>query len=132
MINIIKNPVLIGLTIGIIIYLYMNWNEKREENKEKKRNDNKLFIPLSIGVLFWFIAHNYFNDNEISEVINDIKKPEINTVQDLNMYGGNQNIFNQPNLNTRINQIDPSYHVLKRGISIPNNLTMPDMLIDNF
>ena len=66
--DIFKNPIVIGLTFGVITYSYlqMTVNEKNEKNKKSKKNKNKdnesvnLLIPLVVSIIAWFIAYAYF------------------------------------------------------------------------
>ena len=66
--KIIKNPVIIALVVGIIIYSYMSWtrkqeNEKRLKKGKKIKRENKydnIIIPIVGAVITWFIAYGYF------------------------------------------------------------------------
>lgn len=140
MIDIIKNPVIIGLTVGIIVYLYLKWDASKRKEDKNKRKDSNLLIPLFVGTASWFIAHNYFDKYNFDETINspvnintnrDFGVPEKLDLSDAGMYGGGANIVN--NIGNKINNIQPpTYHVLKKGVTIPNNMTMPEVLLDNF
>ena len=67
--EIIKNPVIIGIVAGIIVYTYMSWNRKKENEKRIKKGkkiklENKyddIIIPSIVAVLVWFIVYGYFN-----------------------------------------------------------------------
>lgn len=69
--EIIKNPVIIGLIAGSIVYAYLSWdrkkrNEKRLKRGKKIKSDDKyddIIIPIITAVLFWFIAYGYINSN---------------------------------------------------------------------
>lgn len=145
MIEIIKNPIIIGLTVGILVYIYIKWDQEQRPEEKNKRKDTNLLIPLGIGTACWFIAHNYFenydfsNDNElgnnyINEIPNNI--PDKLELTDTGMTGGGANLVNNigTNFKTSMPQINniQSYHVLKKGVTIPNNLNMPDVLLENF
>lgn len=116
MIEIIKNPVIIGLTIGIIVYLYLKWEQSKHPEEKDKRKDSLLLLPLGIGIASWFIAHNYYENYDFTN-IEDITN-EIITVVSTPI--NNENI-----------QMS-SYHVLKKGVSIPNKFEIPDIMIDDF
>ena len=72
MLDIIKNPVIIGLTVGVLVHLYFKWEASKIENKDKnKRKDSNLLIPLFLGIAAWFIAHNYYEKYNFDEVISN-------------------------------------------------------------
>jgi hypothetical protein len=145
MIEIIKNPVMIGLTIGVLVYIYLKWEQSQRPEEKNKRKDTNLLIPLGIGTACWFIAHNYFenynftNDNNLN--INDTKFtndmplniPDKIDLSDTIMMGGGANLVNNIGNNFAPKaSIAPSYHLLKRGVTIPTNINMPEVLLDNY
>jgi len=76
--NIIKNPTLIAVVAGVIVYSYLSW--KRRKNMEGKKNkdrknkkNNDLIITGAFTVLVWFIVYGYFNYN-LSEEKTNIEK----------------------------------------------------------
>jgi len=152
MIEIIKNPVIIGLTVGILVYIYMKWEQsKRRPYEKNKRKDSNLLIPLGIGVAAWFIAHNYFeNYNFTTDGTNQVLSEKLDFTNNIpskieiedTMVGGanlgnnimaNNNMTTMPQI-TQMRQIPQiqSYHLLKRGVTIPENINMPDVLLENF
>lgn len=145
MIEIIRNPVIIGLTVGILVYIYMKWEQsKRHPNEKNKRKDSNLLIPLGVGIACWFVAHNYFeNYNFIDDGVNNkIDSDKLDFTQNIptkiedSLVGGanltniGNNMMPSNNLNVLPNL--QSYHVLKRGVTIPDNINMPDVLLENF
>lgn len=62
--DIIKNPVIIGLLAGTITYIYLTWNlnekNKKRQKKGQKKEEINLMIPLVISIIGWFIAYAYF------------------------------------------------------------------------
>jgi hypothetical protein len=51
------------------------------------------------------------------------------------MMGGGANLVNNIGNNfvqPRGQSIPPSYHLLKRGVTIPTNINMPEVLLDNY
>ncbi len=135
MIDIIKNPIIIGLTIGVLVYLYLKWEQRQNPNEKNRRKDTNLLIPLGIGTACWFIAHNYFenynftndNINQNIETFATQILPEKMDLSETVMMGGGANIVNNVG-----NNIKPTYHLLKKGVTIPTNLNMPDVLLENF
>ncbi len=137
MIEIIKNPVIIGLTIGILTYIYLRWEQSKNALEKNKRKDTNLLIPLGLGVASWFIAHNYFEDynftddnngsNYVENII-DGGMPQKMQMENV-LVGGDASLVN--NINP-IKNIQNSYHVLKRGVTVPLSMDMPDVLLENF
>lgn len=72
LIEILKNPVIIGLLAGAIVYNYMAWNRKKEIEKRLKKSKkikeeqkyNDIIIPSIVAIIVWFIAFAYFNYKE--------------------------------------------------------------------
>ena len=68
--DIIKNPVIIGILFGVVSYAYLVWQNKKKnknKNKDKKKKIN-LLIPVLISFIGWFIAYSYFNyDNDTNK-----------------------------------------------------------------
>ena len=157
MLDIIKNPVIIGLTVGVLVYLYFKWEASKIENKDKnKRKDSNLLIPLFVGIASWFIAHNYYEKYNFNKVIsNNINNnnnvnyeiPELTELTEVGMINADANLINK--LNNKFNNMQlqlqpqprpqlfnniqqPTFHLLKKGVTIPNNITLPDVLLEKF
>lgn len=131
--DVLKNPMVIGLTIATITYAYLNMsiNEKNKRNKLKKKDKKiekvNLLIPLVMGLIGWFIAYAYFeyNDDSIktdNNVLNKINplplplppSPKYNFIKDLISESS------EPQAYTLINQ----------GVNIPHNI--PDVILDMY
>ena len=161
MLDIIKNPVIIGLTVGVLVHLYFKWEASKKENKDKnKRKDSNLLIPLFLGIATWFIAHNYYEKYNFDEVISDninninyqipekLDLSEVAEVSNILMINPDANLVNnfnskftmrQPSFNNMQQQPSfnnmqqqPTFHLLKKGVTIPNNITLPDVLLEKF
>lgn len=150
MLDIIKNPVIIGLTMGVLVYLYFKWEASKKENQDKnkdKRKDSNLLIPLFIGIATWFIAHNYYEKYNFDEVIsNNINNnanyqiPERLELSEAAMINVDTNLvnnlhqplFNNTNHSLFNNTTQPTFHLLKKGVTIPNNIALPDVLLEKF
>ena len=157
MLDIIKNPVIIGLTVGVLVHLYFKWEASKIENKDKnKRKDSNLLIPLFLGIAAWFIAHNYYEKYNFNEVINNninnnnivnYEIPELTELTEVGMINADANLINK--LNNKFNNMQlqlqsqpqapifnniqqPTFHLLKKGVTIPNNITLPDVLLEKF
>lgn len=72
LVEILKNPVIIGLLAGAIVYNYMAWNRKKEIEKRLKKGKkikdeqkyNDIVIPSIVAIIVWFISFAYFNYKE--------------------------------------------------------------------
>ena len=72
LVEILKNPVIIGLLAGAIVYNYMAWNRKKEIEKRLKKGKkikeeqkyNDIIIPTIVAIIVWFISFAYFNYKE--------------------------------------------------------------------
>jgi hypothetical protein len=83
--NILKNPIILGLIVGIIAYLYIRWDNQQEADKRKSQNiildenDDELFIPITLAIITAILAYCYLDEepcqSEISNIICD--QPEI-------------------------------------------------------
>lgn len=135
--DILKNPIVIGITISALTYGYlvMQVNEKNEKiNKLRKKGKKiekesvNLLIPLIVGIIGWFLAYAYFeyNDNSSNvENTNVLKKipplplplppsPKYNFVRDILTESSEPKAFT----------------LITKGNNIPQNI--PDVLIDMY
>jgi hypothetical protein len=131
--DIVKNPIIIGLLAGLITYMYMRWKNDYYNKDKKKRKDINLLIPFSVFVVFWFISYAYFsNDNEISILPSNIEEhiAEIEKKPDLNLNDKNDIGVK---IKTSVNKIsetsDPvSFNLVSNGVHIPTSL--PEILFE--
>ena len=125
----------------------MKWDQSKKLPHEKnKRRDSNLLIPIGVGIACWFIAHNYFeNYNFIDNGINTNNTNNLSDKLDFTLniptkiedtMAGGANLINNIGNNMMPSNINvpniQSYHVLKRGVTIPDNINMPDVLLENF
>ena len=61
--GILKNPIVVGILLAALTYLYIWWGEKKrlEKNPKAKRAPQNIITPIIVGAIGWFIASNYFN-----------------------------------------------------------------------
>ena len=122
--RLIKNPVIIAVIAGLIVYAYMAWNRKKENEKrlkkgKKVKEENKydnIIIPGVTAVIVWFIAYGYFNS-----------RPGENQPQ-LNQEVGSQQ-FRLAKESASNSDVRRSFTLVNKtgGISLP---TAPDMFMD--
>tara|TARA_S200000501_G_scaffold186160_1_gene175059 strand:+ start:545 stop:943 length:399 start_codon:yes stop_codon:yes gene_type:complete len=74
----LKHPLLLGVISGIITYMYLYWDSNNNRNnKEKKPKKIDPMIPITIGVVIWFLATNFFDE---SDNINNIRNNNIQEI----------------------------------------------------
>ncbi len=122
--RLIKNPVIIAVVAGLIVYAYMAWNRKKENEKrlkkgKKVKEENKydnIIIPGVTAVIVWFIAYGYFNS-----------RPGENQLQNNQEVGTPQ--FKLAKESASNSDIRRSFTLVNKtgGISLP---TAPDMFMD--
>lgn len=117
--DIIKNPVVIGLTAGFITYLYIKWRinkELKNTDKYNKKTDVNLLIPFAVFVVFWFITYAYFNTDEKTDA-QSCNITLIDKKTDLHIPKSQIDLEN--------NQV---FKVVTNGVQIPN--TLPEILFE--
>ena len=125
--NIIKNPVIIGLFFGLLTYLYLVCFHSKSTKKYKKNNKIKkkiiyknpdFFYPIIVFSLTWLITFIFLdNDNESNEFI----EKEFNEEKSYELRNDN------------IEDDSRSFRMVKTGINIPRNLpneNLPDVFIN--
>ena len=59
--DLLKNPLIIGLVLGVVTYLYLMWTNNKKDNKKKKPG---LITPIIVAVLACIIASIYFDEKK--------------------------------------------------------------------
>jgi heme/copper-type cytochrome/quinol oxidase subunit 2 len=135
--DILKNPIIIGLVFGCITYGYLLYtvNEKNKLNKHKhKYKKNKkiesvnLIIPLVVFLMSWFISYAYFeyNTNLKSNASPDNALLKLPSQLPLGLPPSPKFRFTKDVLSSSSDQKLES--LLNSGINIPEKL--PDVLLD--
>jgi hypothetical protein len=104
--DILKNPIIIGLLAGALTYAYLTWvqndkNEKyKKKNKPHKIEEVNLFIPLIVSIIGWFIAYAYLeNDDTVVNIVNTVPtSSNVVNVPDINNGNNTFPIMTLPNL----------------------------------
>lgn len=130
LIDIVKNPVIIGLIAGVFTYIYMKWkynkkdkkNKKNKNNKNNKKKDVNLLIPLAIFILFWFISYAYFSSSD-AEKSYDIDK--IQNAKDIKIEVA------KTKLDSHSSNDEPlSFKLVSNGVYIPSQL--PEIMFEMY
>lgn len=135
--DIIKNPVIIGLFAGTLTYAYLVWNETQKMKNKKKYKKKKinLLIPVIVTAIVWFIAYSYFeyqnpdnttvdiNQTIISDLTKPIKQFTPLTIAPTQGYKFVKDVVSD--------SIDPkSFTLITNGITIPTKL--PEVLLEMY
>lgn len=124
--DIFKNPIIIGLIFGVITYLYLlkqKWDaeKKKKKNKKIKIEDPNILIPVGVAILSGCFVWYYWGQNPQSNV------PNTNmTVENL----AKEPLQNEEIIESLTGQSNNSvsFHLVGKGINMPNNL--PDVFLD--
>lgn len=71
--NIIKSPIIIGISVCMIVSIVLYFKYKNNKDKNKRFN---YIIPLIVGVLSWFFADIYVSHSQPTNA-NDIPTEHI-------------------------------------------------------
>jgi hypothetical protein len=123
--DILKNPIIIGILVGISAYLYLKWAKKPKKNKKNKQNKYKpnIIIPLTLGIIAGLGVWYYFSYTSNQSTV--IKPEKTMTVETLAKEPLKVDVIDS--LTGQSNN-SVSYHLVGKGINFPNNL--PDVFLD--
>lgn len=155
--DILKNPIVIGIILGVLVYLYLLWdNDKKYKNSNGKepKKDVNIGIPLIVAIVGAVASYGYFNNSFVTNIDKNVdasinKLIDVESPQQLTG-GGQINNSNSvpvklPSSHTSSNTqfIKPSksitdfssdnalsYVLTHKGINIPNNI--PDVFIETY
>lgn len=127
MIDIFKNPIIIGLLAGTLTYLYMWWSneDKYKKNPEMKRTTG-IITPLVVTVISWILAYGYYemSGNNIGTAL------PIHEVNSINLGDTKMYKFGRDNAPAVASESAKEFHLIGKGLNIPNNLKLPDVFIE--
>jgi uncharacterized protein with PQ loop repeat len=125
--DIVNNPIVIGVVACVLTYVYLSWRAKQamKQQKSKKPKDVNLLIPLVVGLIAWFVVYGYIEYNKKPVLDNNPIRPV------------SQPLPIAPNANYRFTKdVIPdssseikSFSLLTGGVNIPTK-PLPDVLID--
>lgn len=116
--DILKNPIVLGLTAGVITYVYLLWTQKEKKNKagKKVKQDVNIMIPAIVAVVVWFIVYGYTEFGGETEVTTTtVPNPDLR--------------YKLVNNNSTSDSV-ASFKLINKGVNIPNNL--PDVFIETY
>lgn len=130
--DVIKNPIIIGLLAGTITYIYLSWNNNEKSKKKSKKNQKEvnLLIPLVVAVIGWFITYAYFqysNENDNSDIIiphiSGNRRPIPLPMSKTPSYRFVKDVISESS--------DPkSFSLMTSGVTVPTKL--PDVLMEMY
>lgn len=122
----LKNPLIIGLIIGILVYAYLYWQNKNKKKSERGEINYK--IPIIAGFMGFVGSYFYFKNSEQVDII----LPEAPVQAPVN--NPSSNVANIDNMNNDVmyngsdgSNLSNSYHFIgRKNIKLPNT----DVFID--
>ena len=114
--NIIKNPILIAVVAGVIVYSYITWKNK---SKKKKNVTNALLAAGITTSIIWLLTYGYLNYKPSNTNI-------LNPTKEIPTYKLVKDISESPKSFTLINP--------NGGISVPfgTQTHLPDIFMNPF
>lgn len=143
--DIIKNPIVIGLVVGGLTYWYLKTQADKENEKHKKnpkyvKKEVNLIIPAVMTVLAWFLAYTLLveNDNksEMTNLLNTLNANKSTSVPlPLQIPASQTGYKFTKDITMSDHRSDSSGEraltLLTGGVSIPSKPTsLPDMMLD--
>lgn len=123
--DIIKNPVVLGLIAGVLTYIYLWWSKSNNSSKKngkkykKDKGDVNIMIPGIVALVVWFIAYGY---TEFGTTVSTSLPHQVTAL---------------PNLDTKYKMVKTSssdsirsFNLINKGVSIPSAL--PDVFIETY
>jgi hypothetical protein len=118
--DIIQNPIIIGLFVGVVVYMYIKWKNDKEYKKKKKHNSNakqkqvNLLIPAIAFIITVIIAHFYLSSGDKFTELQNLNPKEQKNYKFIK----EMTEISEPN----------SFNLISAGIQMPNNL--PEILFE--
>lgn len=123
--DIIKNPIVLGVLAGAITYLYLMWSMSDKKKDDKSKKEVSLFYPIIVTIVVAVIAYTYFNYSPQPVTTSMPEQISLKKKLDLSQPAGNYRFVKD------ITSESPtSFHLISRGVNIPNNINVPDVFIE--
>ena len=81
-IDLLRNPIIIGLIAGVITYLYMYWDieQKHKKNVKAKKPKVNVLLPSVVAIIVWFIAASYLDNSTPKDLPGPVTQPHYKLV----------------------------------------------------
>lgn len=118
--DVLKNPVVVGVIAGVITYIILYYKDKNEKDPKIKQKYIGLTIPAIVALIIWFISGSYFETTNIQK----------SSINELMLMGGNEPFLGDINDlgNLSLSNDAKSVNIINNGVSIPTKL--PDVFIE--
>ena len=132
--EILKNPIVLGLFAGTVAYLYLLWDNERKNKTKNKGNKGKkdinLMIPLIVSVVICVMSYAYFYSSS------DTRKASIDLTETLNIKNTGDKVkfaFSDGDDNLKQSNDDSvaEFHLISKGLNIPNK-AVPEVFMETF
>lgn len=126
--DIIKNPIFLGVLAGALTYLYLLWSNN-DKNDDKRKKDISLFTPIVVAIIVCVISYAYFNyfiNSNTSKIDNTYITDQIIKNSNLTSMPIKNNL--EANITKTVSSDSASFHLISKGVNIPNSL--PDVFIE--
>jgi hypothetical protein len=144
--EIIKNPILLGVVAGCLTYLYLLWQSEQKpghkHDREKTKKEISLFLPLIVGIIVCIITYGYFYISPTTDIsnMNDITNTTVSEVKldSLNVKTSTvvpkyKFVSDVPISNNLSSESPSSFHLISKGMNIPNKpIDVPDVFIETY
>jgi hypothetical protein len=128
-IDICKNPIVIALLTGTLTWLYIWWsNEQKYKKDPEAKKSSGVLMPLIVTAITFILAYGY---NEMTGVNSQMQTSapltDINNISlaDTRMY----KLAKDANA-VMSSESAKEFHLIGKGLNIPNNLKLPDVFIE--
>jgi hypothetical protein len=131
-IDILKNPVIIALLAGILTYLYIWWSNEKKYKKNPESKKMGVITPFIVTVVVWILAYGYNEmcDNTVPQEV--VTLSNVNGIADINNLGLGDIKYKlaKADIPAISSESARSFHLISKGVNIPNNLKLPDVFIE--
>lgn len=139
--DILKNPIFLAVLAGVITYLFLLWNTDNKKDPKSKKSVS-LFTPIVVAAIVGVISYMYFNYTPGTSLLGttSLDTTPLGTtplgttpVSVLQPSEIKKTLSEIPRNNVKELSSSDSpalFHLISRGVNIPNSLTIPDVFIE--
>ncbi|AYV78257.1 MAG: hypothetical protein Edafosvirus8_7 [Edafosvirus sp.] len=123
--DLIKNPIVIGLLMATATYIYMSWDygKQNEKNPKAPKKEVGLLIPILVGIIGWFLAYGYFDTSPLPSTTIEQNKSLV-------ILDKPSRLSKDDNFTLSSDLGKKSYHLIGKSIKLPNNI--PDVFLETY